>query len=579
MRAGRRDHGDEWWRHAVVYEIYIRSFADGNGDGLGDLAGIRARLTYLRALGVDAIWITPFYRSPMADHGYDVADPCDVDPLFGDLAEFDAMLAEAHDLGLKVLCDVIPNHSSSEHPAFRAALAAGPGSPERDRYLFRDGRGPGGSEPPNNWVSVFGGPAWTRVGAGGADHGTGDGTGQWYLHLFAPEQPDWNWRNPQVWDEYDRVLRFWLDRGVDGFRVDVAHGLLKEPTLADHPGGIPLTPTAMFREVAEPGAWDQDEVHAVFQHWRSVLDEYERADGRPRVLAGETWVADPRRLANYVRPDELHLAFSFGLLTSPWSAPAWKEAIAAGLGAMESVGAPTTWALANHDVVRPVTRYGGGPVGARRARAALLVALALPGTLFLYQGDELGLPQVDVPPAERRDPMWERSGHTSPGRDGCRVPLPWSGDRSPFGFSGGATEPWLPQPADWASLTAAGQVDDPLSTLVLIRGALAIRAALPAFAGGHLRSRPGTPTECLAFDRTASPGPPVGSGPPEASGNEVGVGGSPTVTCLLSMAVDDLVVTVPGRLILASEPVAYDGRSLVLPPDTAVWIAAEDPAG
>jgi alpha-glucosidase len=545
--------GGEWWRDAVVYEVYLRSFADGGHDGIGDLAGLRSRLEYLRDLGVDAIWITPFYRSPMADHGYDVADPRDVDPLFGDLAQFDAMLAEAHDLGLKVLVDLIPNHSSSEHPAFRAALAAGRGSPERERYLFRDGRGSGGREPPNNWGSVFGGPAWTRVGDPHTD-------GQWYLHLFAPEQPDWNWRNKDVWAEYDGVIRFWLDRGVDGFRVDVAHGVMKHPDLPDNPPGPALTPTALFRETAEPGAWDQDEVHDVYRHWREVLDEYQRADGRVRVLVGETWVADPQRLANYVRPGEMHLAFSFGLLVSPWSAQAWRGAIAAGLDAMAAVAAPTTWALANHDVIRPVTRYGGGATGTRRARAALVTALALPGAVFLYQGDELALPQVDIAPADRRDPTWERSGHTSVGRDGSRVPMPWSGTEPPYGFCAPEVTPWLPQPADWAPLTAAAQGGGPLSTLVLVRSALAIRAALPALGGGSLRAWDATPTNCVGFERTD----------PART--------SLTVVCLQSMAADELAVQLPGELILASEPVAYDGETLVLPPDTAVWIAARAPA-
>nr|MDT0664213.1 alpha-amylase family glycosyl hydrolase [Micromonospora sp. DSM 115978] len=285
-----------WWREAVFYQVYPRSFADGSGDGVGDLAGLCERLDYVADLGVDAIWTSPVYRSPMADNGYDVSDYCDVDPLFGDLAGFDALLADAHALGLTVLVDVVPNHSSSAHPAFQAALAAGPGSPERERYLFRDGRGQRGEAPPNNWISVFGGPAWTRVP-----------DGQWYLHLFAPEQPDWNWDHPDVRADHLRTLRFWLDRGVDGFRIDVTHGLVKESTLPDNPGDEQASPDTGFRETLEPFSWDQEGVHDVYRDWRRLVDDYDAADGRHRVLVGETWVADPERLARYVRPDELHL--------------------------------------------------------------------------------------------------------------------------------------------------------------------------------------------------------------------------------------------------------------------------------
>ncbi|MCM3925726.1 alpha-amylase family glycosyl hydrolase, partial [Frankia sp. AiPs1] len=370
--AGIRDAA--WWRRAVLYEVYLRSFADSDGDGVGDLTGLRQHLPALAELGVDGLWITPFYPSPMADHGYDVADHRDVDPLFGALTDVDALLADAAEAGLAVLVDLVPNHSSSAHPAFQKALAAPAGGPERELYIFRDGRGPGGAEPPNNWVSVFGGPAWTRV----AD-------GQWYLHLFDAEQPDWNWDHPAVRADHEATLRFWLDRGVDGFRIDVSHGLVKDGELRDNPPGQVIDNSG-FREEGEPRVWDQDGVHEIYRTWRAITDEYTTRDGRLRVLIGETWVRDPARLARYVRPDELHLTFSFSLLTIPWSAPDWRTVIDGERAALAAVGAPATWVLANHDVVRPVTRYGGGQVGTRRARAALLTLLALPGVAVLYQG-------------------------------------------------------------------------------------------------------------------------------------------------------------------------------------------------
>ncbi|KPM54792.1 alpha-amylase [Frankia sp. R43] len=646
--AGPGDGGGEpgsgaaqapWWRDAVMYEVYIRSFADTDGDGVGDLEGIRGRLPDLADLGVDGIWISPFYRSPMADHGYDVADHTDVDPLFGTLDDLDALLRDAHTCGLKVIVDVVPNHSSEQHPAFQAALAAGPGSPERELYLFRDGRGPDGALPPNNWISVFGGPAWSRVP-----------DGQWYLHLFAREQPDWNWRHPQVRAEHREILRFWLDRGVDGFRIDVSHGLVKDDALRDHPAlathpanpiAVPATPAADghagdreghgegdrgadgvgtgatgaagaagavptpetgFRELFEPYSWDQDGVHEIYREWRAILDDYDRRDGRDRVLVGETWVADPERLARYVRPDELHLTFTFSLLYAPFSAPAWRSAIDAARAATAAVGAVPTWVLANHDVIRPVSRYGGGATGLRRARAALLAMLALPGTAYLYQGDELGLPQVDVPPDRRRDPVWERSGHTSPGRDGTRIPMPWSGQSPPYGFTADEVEPWLPQPPDWGALTAAAQSEDPLSTRVLVHGALALRRALPFLgsSAGPDEAQPGfrwladLPVDCLAFDRTAPPArtpppahtaPPAGTAPPgdtappgrTAPPDDTpppAAGAHPlgsALTCVMSTD-EEVRLALAGRLVLASSPVSYDGATLVLPPATTVWV-------
>ncbi|MEA2705041.1 MAG: alpha-glucosidase [Actinomycetota bacterium] len=450
-----------WWRRAVIYQVYVRSFADSDGDGMGDLAGVRSRLPYLHDLGVDAIWLNPFYPSPQADAGYDVADYRGVDPMFGTLADFDALIDDAHHHSFKVIVDLVPNHTSNEHPWFAAALAAEPGSRERNRYVFREGRGPDKDEPPNDWASVFGGPAWHRVTER-------DGTpGQWYLHLFAPEQPDLNWTNDEVKDEFDSILRFWLDRGVDGFRVDVAHGMAKHPDMPDIAGAY---------EGAGPAAeghpyWDQDEVHEVYRRWRRVADSYPHEV----TFVGEVWVQTPERLARYLRPDEMHTAFNFDFLLAPWDAEAMRTAIDGSIAALAGVGAPTTWVLSNHDVVRHVTRYGGGDLGRRRARAAALLMLALPGGAYVYQGEELGLPQVtDLPDEVLQDPTFLRTGGADRGRDGCRVPLPWSGDAPPFGF-GPAGTPWLPQPAGWATLTAEKQAADPGSMLNLYREALRLR--------------------------------------------------------------------------------------------------------
>ena len=449
-----------WWRHGVIYQIYIRSFADSDGDGIGDLGGIRSRLPYLRDLGVDAIWITPFYPSPMADGGYDVADYRDIDPLFGSLADAEALVHEAHALGLKVIIDIVPNHSSDQHEWFRAALASEPGSPERARYIFRPGRGPAGAEPPNDWESTFGGPAWSRVP-----------DGDWYLHLFAPEQPDFNWENPEVVEDFHRTLRFWLDRGVDGFRIDVANSLKKDQSFPDLAG---LDPEVLATHSGpHHPIWDRDDVHEVYRGWRRVMEEY---DGE-RAFVAEAWVHDPERLALYVRPDELHTAFNFQYLRASWDAAELRTTIDECLATTHAVGAPTTWVLSNHDVTRHATRYGrldftGGGVdvedrvrldtpidldlGLRRARAATLLTLALPGSTYLYQGEELGLPEVvDLPEEVLADPIWERSGHQVRGRDGCRVPIPWTRSGPSLGFGSGA--PWLPQPPSWSELSVEAQ--------------------------------------------------------------------------------------------------------------------------
>lgn len=521
----------EWWRHALFYEIYVRSFADGNGDGIGDLEGIRSRLGYLELLGVDALWLTPFYPSPMADHGYDVANPRDVDPLFGDLDAFDELVRDAHERGIRVVVDVVPNHTSSEHPWFREALAAAPSGPERARYHFRDGLGPDGSRPPNNWISTFGGSAWTRVTES-------DGQpGQWYLHLFAPEQPDLNWDNPEVRADLETTLRFWMDRGVDGFRLDVARGLAKPAGLPDmdlsRAGGH-----GQLSDNAYDPRFDNDGVHEIHRMIRRVLDEYPE-----RTSVGEIWVADDERFSRYLRPDELHLGFNFRLVSAEFDAAALREAINHSIAAVSRVGAPPTWTLSNHDVVRHVTRYGGGKLGTLRARAMALVELALPGTIFVYNGEELGLPEVDLPDWAIQDPVWERSGHTDRGRDGARVPLPWEGRNPPFGFTT-AEHAWLPMPFDWEQLTAETQLEDPDSMLSLYRRAIELRQTSPAFAGTEIEWY-GGPEACFAFRRK---------------------GGG--LTCVLNTSPDLVPLPPAGQLLLASGPLLEQQ----LPPDTAAWL-------
>src|SRR6478672_10931200 len=463
-----------WWRDAVVYQIYVRSFADGNGDGIGDLAGVRSRLPYLSRLGVDALWFNPWYPSPLADNGYDVVDYRTIDPDFGTLEEAEELIAVARSVGIRTIVDVVPNHVSDEHPWFRAALAAGRGSPERSRFWFRPGRGDRGELPPNGWQSIFGGPAWTRVE-----------DGDWYLHLFAPEQPDLNWSHADVAAEHEDVLRFWFDRGVAGVRIDSAALLVKDPELGEEaatggPGGHPYM--------------DRDQLHDIYRRWRTVADSY----AEPRVLIGELWLPDPGRLIRYLRSDELHTAFNFDYLSCAWAPVDMRASIESAIATHAPVDAPTTWVISNHDVTRPVTRYGrddtsfsfeakrvGTPTdvarGTRRARAAALLSMALPGSMYVYQGEELGLPEVeDIPDDRRRDPMWFRSGGRDPGRDGCRVPIPWAGDRPPYGFSpAGARRPWLDQPEDWSLLTVESEDSDLSSVLTLYREGLRLRRSAP----------------------------------------------------------------------------------------------------
>jgi alpha-glucosidase len=527
--------GAEWWREAVVYQVYVRSFADGNGDGIGDLTGVLDRLPYLRDLGVDAIWFNPWYPSPMADNGYDIADYRAIDPEYGTLEEAERLIAAARDLGIRTIVDIVPNHVSDQHPWFRAALASEPGSPERARFWFRPGKGRDGELPPNGWQSIFGGSAWTR---------TDD---EWYLHLFAPEQPDLNWTHPDVGAEHEDVLRFWFDRGVAGVRIDSAALLVKDAELTeerpDSPaGGHPFI--------------DRDPLHDIYRGWRAIADGY----AEPRILVGEIWLPDADRLARYLRPDELHTAFNFDFLSCPWDSGRMRASIESALAAHAPVNAPATWVLSNHDVTRPVTRYGrvdssfafeakraGTPTdlerGTRRARAAALLAMALPGSLYVYQGEELGLPEVeDIPSERRQDPMWHRSGGVDPGRDGCRIPIPWGGERPPYEFSlDGAERPWLDQPDDWARLTVAAQSAAPDSMLALYRAGLSLRRA--ARWDGELQWLPASDS-VLAFER------------------------GDRLACIVNFGPDAVELPANAEVLIASNEL--EGGAL--PQDTTVWL-------
>jgi alpha-glucosidase len=546
-----------WWRHAVIYQIYPRSWADSDGDGIGDLPGVTARLEYLKALGVDAVWFSPFYTSPQADAGYDVADYRDIDPLFGTLADADAMVAKAHGLGLKVIVDLVPNHSSDEHVLFQAALASEPGSPERDRYMFRDGLGVDGSEPPNDWHSVFGGDGWTRVTEP-------DGTpGQWYLHLFDTKQPDFNWDNEEVRAEFEAVLRFWLDRGIDGFRVDVAHGLVKEPGLPDYDAELHILDGEVQPGAPRPPMWDQDAVHEVYRSWRKILDSYGEPD---RILCAEAWVRPQERAVRYVRPDEMHQAFNFDFLQAQWRAADLREVIGSSLAAADSVGAPSTWVLSNHDVVRHASRLGlpvgerrpngigaGDPqpdreLGLTRARAATALMLALPGGAYLYQGEELGLPEsTDMPDEFRQDPTFVRSNGEELGRDGCRVPMPWAKGAPSFGF-GPSSQSWLPQPAVYGDYAVDQQDGVEGSTLELYRTLLQVRRARSLGTGG-LQSVDGFGDDVVAL---------LNTGQGEQTLVLANLGGEP-------VALPD-----GATVLLSSGPLTASGE---IPTDTTVWAA------
>ncbi len=544
------DQQPAWWREAVIYQVYIRSFADGTGDGVGDIAGIRSRLPYLRDLGVDAIWITPWYPSPMNDGGYDVSDYRDIAEEFGTFASADALIREAHAHELRVLIDIVPNHTSHRHRWFAAALAAGPGSRERARYLFRPGRGPNGDLPPNNWRSMFGGAGWTRVTER-------DGSrGEWYLHLFDVTQPDLNWSNQEVRDEFVGVLRFWFDRGIDGFRIDVAHGLVKDPNLPDlhyDENGVPTHAAG-----AHPFN-DRDDLQEIYQAWRAVANTYDP----PRIFVAEAWVDSPERLKRYVHSERLHLAFDFDYLLAPWSGPELRATIDSSRQARISVGAANSWVLSNHDIERHLTRYGRKQTGAslridppadpaqvdlalgtRRARAAIMLTLALPGGAYVYQGEELALPQVlDLPESALRDPIWKRSGHTRRGRDGCRVPIPWNVRGPSYGF--GVNGSWLPQPPGWGDYAVQAQRGEPDSMLELYRRLLRLHRELPALGEGDMNWLSSAGADVLAFSR------------------------EPEFACVVNLGSVPIELPDHSRVLVTSVPLV-DGQ---LPTDAAAWLA------
>ena len=543
--------GSEWWRSAVIYQIYPRSFSDASGDGIGDLPGITSRLDALEDLGVDAIWISPFMTSPQKDAGYDVADYRDVDPLFGTLADFDDMLAQAHARGIRVIVDLVPNHSSDQHVWFQQALAAAPGSPERARYIFRDGRGENGELPPNNWESVFGGGMWERITEA-------DGTpGQWYLHIFDATQPDFDWTNEEVREEFRSILRFWLDRGVDGFRVDVAHGMIKAEGLPDY---VPPTDSDSMGggEDAVP-YWGQDGVHDIYRDWHEVLAAY----AGDRALAGEAWLPTLEKTALWVRPDEMHQTFNFPYLMTHWDAKALRAVIRESLDAFGNVGAPSTWVLSNHDVVRHASRLaltadnpqgeGIGPktegkpdpiVGLSRGRAATALMLALPGSAYIYQGEELGLPEaMELPDDVRQDPTWFRTNGERYGRDGCRVPLPWDADAPAFGFNDTGLS-WLPQPEEWAALARDVEQADPESTLNLYRRLIAERRERDLGHGSLMWEDAGP--DAVAFRRG-------------------------DLHVIANLGTAPIELGEDAEIIVHSEPFA----GTALPPDTAAWFIRE----
>jgi alpha-glucosidase len=478
--------GSQWWRSGVIYQIYPRSFADSNGDGLGDLKGITSRLDSLAELGIDAIWLSPFYSSPQKDAGYDVSNYVDVDPLFGTLADFDELLDKAHSLGLRVMIDLVPNHSSDQHHWFQKALASEPGSTERAFYHFKDGKGDGGQLPPNNWVSMFGGPAWTRVTEK-------DGKpGQWFVHLFDSSQPDLNWANPDVQSEFENILRFWLDRGVDGFRVDQPHAMAKAPGLPDHPY-VEEAGAGFIEGRENPPMWFQEEVHEIFRNWRKILESYPG----DRAMCGEAYVYPLSKMANWVRPDEFHQTFNFRFLDAGWDPKRLVEAINESFVAFDGVGAPSTWVLNNHDVIRHASRFGGdygratasdgvgviqpqpdAKLGLKIAKGATLFMLGLPGASYLYQGEELGLPEhTTLENKYRQDPTFARTNGQRVGRDGCRIPLPWVPEGNSSGFSESGKS-WLPQPSSYKELARSIQEKNPESTLSFYKTALGLRKQL-----------------------------------------------------------------------------------------------------
>lgn len=523
-----------WWRDAAVYQVYPRSFLDGNGDGLGDLQGVIKNLPYVKGLGFDAIWLSPFYPSPQHDSGYDVSDPRGVDPMYGTLEDAERLIAKAHELELRIIIDIVPNHVSTEHRWFQEALQADPGSPARGRFHFRDGRGPNGSEPPTNWMSMFGGSAWTQV----AD-------GQWYLHLFDVTQPDLNWANPEVRADGLETLRFWLDRGVDGIRIDVALGLAKDSTYPDledaeavimalrmdlDDGSIESSKRRL--KVVNSAIFDRDEVIDIYREWRALMNTY----GDDRMAVAEAWLP-PERASRYIAPDALHQIFNFDFMAVSWNAKRIADVITSTFEGLKGVGATATWALSNHDTPRVASRLGAGEAGLRRARALALIAHALPGAIYVFQGEELGLFDVELEDSDRQDPVFFRTAGAQRGRDGARVPMPWSGDRPPFGFTASNRPLWLPQPDNWADVTAAAQEIDQHSTLHQYRQTLSLRRGLPAEVSWHAEGDVFTMTRGVSF------------------------------ACIANTGSES--VAFEGKVIVASQWPQEQGS---LKPDTAVWV-------
>ena len=484
MKTNQLPGPADWWRDAVVYQIYPRSFADGNGDGIGDIKGILSKVDYLASLGIDAVWLSPFFPSQLADGGYDVDDYQAIDERIGTLEEFDELIARLHDKQIRVFVDIVPNHSSNRHAWFIEALAADKGSPARDRYIFRDGKGDGGNEPPSKLASHFGPEGWTQVE-----------DGQWYMHLFSKEQPDFNWENEEVHQYFLDTLRFWSDRGVDGFRIDVAHALKKN--LDPLPDRASYALSVMKDDGTDP-LFDRDEVHEVYAGWREVFNDY----NPPRVAVAEAWV-HPNRRPPYASKKGLGQAFNFDLLASKWDAESFRKIIADNLAMSEATGSSSTWVMSNHDVIRHATRlaipgYGDSAdgfgdenrwyvknrhnpnldleMGLARAKASTLLILALPGSTYIYQGEELGLHEVlDLPAESMQDPQWFRGEGKLKSRDGCRVPLPWTSSGSSFGFGSGGAH--LPQP-EWFAQVNVELQESGDSVLNLYRKAIALRKSL-----------------------------------------------------------------------------------------------------
>ncbi|MGA0131019.1 MAG: glycoside hydrolase family 13 protein [Ilumatobacteraceae bacterium] len=542
-----------WWRNAVVYQIYPKSFADGNGDGVGDLPGAISRLDYLQSLGVDAVWFSPIFPSPQCDGGYDVSDYRNVDPLFGSIADAELFVREAHARDIRVILDVVPNHSSIEHRFFVEAIGTRPGSAAWQRFHCVQGKGAQGELPPNNWQSIFGGIAWTQI-----RDATGTPTGWWYLHLFDSGQPDLNWNHPDVVKEFDDTLRFWFDRGIDGIRIDVAQGMVKQV-------GYPDVKDSNDASLLDPHArpyFDQPEVHDIYRRWRKIADSYDP----PRVFVAEAWLDTPEKRARYLRADELHTGFNFDLLTAEWNGEEWKRVISDSIAADALVGAPTTWVTENHDVRRSPTRYGGRVVhrqiataehlalGRLRACAAIYTILALPGTTYLFNGQELGLEEViDLDDSQRQDPHFHRTHGEHLGRDGCRVPMPWTRAGVSLGFGPSTGLPaWLSQPPTWAELSVEMQEDDSSSSLAQVRKAISVRRAQQAMLRGALewddeRCRDGV----MVFRRVLA--------------------NHPSVVCIANMGMA-ATPAVQGTLLCASSEI-FGGE---VPPDTTAWFALTD---